>query len=150
MTSVKPDDLLGGTPDALMKTYERLSKVVAEANKGGWHVIDTRFFGARPKDENGEYTMGKTEYLVAQQEYFRFVFVMGVLERATKIKSTTWSRADYYSLVDMMMRDGLFMSGEGKFNETFITKEQLKWINKAYRPEQLLGLSDSSKRLRRG
>lgn len=128
------------TPDKFQKTYERLSKTMAEATKAGWQVIDTDFFGERPEG------MNEMDYLVKAQDYFRFVYTMGVLERATKSSLYGWTREAYDEFEKLMMRSGMLVSEDGGLNETFITEAQLDWLTKRYNARKMFGLFESIQR----
>jgi len=134
MTSLTPKDALD--PDKLQKTYERLSKVVAEADKAGWDILDDSFF-PMPKVDGVHIKDRSISHLLKAQKYFRAIYVIGVLERATQSSAYGWTKTAYDEFVRLMMKSTLFTSQSGEQNETFISKDQLDWINKAYHPKQI-------------
>lgn len=146
MTSLTPKDALD--PDKLQKIYDRLSKVVAEADKAGWNVLDVNFFPIPEID--GERVKNRSPgHLMKAQRFFRSIYVMGVLERATQSSVYGWTRTAYDEFVKLMMKSTLFTGESGNQDETFISKEQLDWINKAYRPKQIFKVFENIEKSRK-
>ncbi|KKQ31419.1 MAG: hypothetical protein US68_C0004G0022 [Candidatus Shapirobacteria bacterium GW2011_GWE1_38_10] len=133
-------------PDKTQKVFERLSKVVAEADKAGWNVFNPEYFKLPPVDKDHDRLI---EDLVRAQRFMRFVYVMGLLERATKTSLYGWTRTTYDEYVKLLMDSGMFTDVNGGQNEKFISEKQLDWINGAYRPRQIFDLFESRERAKK-
>jgi hypothetical protein len=141
MSKAKKDEVTD--PNIVQSTYERLSKAVSEVDKAGWRIFNPDFFKISTISETNPRS---TKDLIREQRFLRFIYVMGVLERATKSPNFGWSRLEYDRYEDLLMRGRMLYDVNSEAKETFISQEQLDYIQKAYSPRKRFSWMDAERR----
>jgi hypothetical protein len=135
MTDLTPKE--GTNLTFLQKTFERINKVIAETDRAGWNALNPREFDSELK---------KKENLKTRQRLFRTWFITGMMERATESPSLGWTRTAYNELERTLFGRKTFIDENSKQGDVFITEEDWKWIDKAYRVKSTLKIFEDDER----
>lgn len=118
----KPSDPKNTSFELLEDSYSRINKAVSEAYNVGWPVLTEEFH----PDQKLDVIQQKTRFWVAA----------GIVETATR-KGSSWNWESMEGLLDWLTAPN-FPDQKGRQTLSYITENQRKWIEKAYRPERIL------------